>query len=395
MRTHASQSEKRENNLHPVSRREFLKTAMLATAMLVGPKRWLGAPFYGGENSRLDALDSYIGDEGLEGVLQEEYNKGFRSKLRIRAGPGVAQLPYKGILEMLTISKDNPLIMLYPAASDEVSTILFGHLMRKHAMEEFPLNIICTEIDPAMPRSFDKQIRFLADKKVLEYEKSERSSRNAREFNFRIYPRDTSCFDITYKLGSNPDEFYSEEDAVRANLFRELASPAVPVHYWFLAQMLKQGYKKDKSIMLITQDYDNIAPKYSDLLQRAEGYVGEGQPLRVINDKQIVLLEEKNGPLRIEYSGKPGEYRFRVGTDLESRERPMRDIPGEITFYRGYAGCSCDRAMQHWKETGKEIEKTDYSVLFRIQPGDLEDISETELTERIRKAFRGCYVNVD
>ncbi|MBN2052630.1 hypothetical protein JW756_03940 [Candidatus Woesearchaeota archaeon] len=342
--------------------------------------------------------DAFIGEKGLEGILQEQYNKGYDAELRLRAAPNIAQLPYKQIIETLNLSKDNPLVMLYPAAGDEITTVLFGYLMKKNSSEDFPVQIICTEIDPDMIERFERQIKFLAGKDALKYELSKKFFGEKTELNFAIQPKDTARFDITYKLDPKATDFFSDEDAQKANILRELASPFVPAHYGFIAQMLKKGYKKDKPFILLMPDYDGIGQRYNDLLISKDPSLSKDNPsLKQILDNQIVELEATQGPLRIEYYKAPNndEYLFRTMTDSKSKITPFKDIPGEVSFSRGYNACSCDGCMELWKEFGKEDKRMDYSVMFLIKPGDLDGIPEEKLSATIKRAFRGCYVAVE
>jgi len=378
-----------------VSRRDFLKTMAWASIMVSPAGQLLGRGIQKEKNiEELYSQDTFVGDAGLEKVFQEQYNKGFTSDLRTRSAPNIAQLPYKQIIEMLGLSKGNPLVMLYPAAGDDITPVLFAHLMRKNSSEGFPINIICTEIDLGMAKRFGNQMDFLASKGVLKYNLSEKVLEETTEINFAVYPLDTNGFDITYKIGLNKDEFFTDEDAKRANIFRELSSPFVPVHYGFVAQMLKKGYKKGRPILLMMQDYDALGPRYSELILKADGSEA-GFPLRYIPDKKLVEMEKDQGPLKIEYSGTPSNYVFKVKTDAQSSERPIRDIPGEVIFSRGYTACSCDGCMELWEKLGKEPHMAEYSVLFLIKPGDLDNVSEEELSDRIKKAFRDCKVKVD
>jgi hypothetical protein len=366
-----------------MKRREFLRGAAVVAATPTMSKISSMLSKVGISSS----MDSYIGDTDIGRIFQEQYDKGFGAELRVRAAPNVAQLPYKYIIDELGLSKDNPLKGLYPAAGDEMSPVLFADLMKRH-FADLPIDMISTEIDPAMPRSFERQLKFLEKKGALGYDVHERKRGTAHrttEISFAIQPRGTNGFNITYKLGNEPGQFFTDEDAQGANFFRELASPFVPVHYGFIAEMLQKGYKNDRPIMLLMPDYDGVAKRYAELI---------GRPIRLIGDRQLVQDEEARGPMKVEYWGQGGVYEFKTGTEAGSKERPIRDIPGEVTFSRGRMGCSCNGCMENLKEFGTETHGSDYSVLFLVRPGNLDNVPEGVLRDNIKRAFRGPYIEV-
>jgi len=332
--------------------------------------------------------DSFIGNDGLPGAFQEQYYLGHKAKLKTRSSPNTAQLPIEMIIDTLGLSKNNSLDMLYPGAGDDLSTLLFAYLLRKKSQEQFPINIICTDIKREAIESFEKQLIFLKDRGILKYDLEDTPKNETTEFKFTLEPSNMDKFNIIYKLGPENGIFFADNDARKSNFFKDILSHGHSA-YPFVAEMIKKGVQ-DRPTMVNILDYDRLGRFYNELMTRDNI---SNQPIKFISDKDLIAFENKKGPLLVGYNEKDKKYIY-TDTNRDSNETPIKDIPGKVNFSRGFIACNCPGCFKKMEKGEREKYRRYYSVLFSFEPEDLRCVSKEELQKKIERAFRGCFFDI-
>lgn len=329
----------------------------------------------------LNSLDSAIGIDDLENIFQIEYSKGSHSpRLKVRSAPNVAQLPYQQIVDALRISEVQPLVVLYPGGGDDIAPVLFAHILHSN-FPDIPVKMIYTEINDAYSENFRRQLGVLREAGVLNFEREERKTDELTTIDFIISTK-TGKFRVEYRIRAQSKDYFTQEDADEANLFRENYTFDGTNNQEFIAEMAVRGYKKHKPILIIFPDYDGLGNYYTRMLGQEFDYRTNTYtlPQRLIRKQELVALEEEKGP-------RNGFGLMGYQSDKPSLARPIRDVPGDIVLSRGYLSCSCRECLQRSvSENSHEIQRYNYSVLW--QPTHLEDVAQDKLAALLNAAFK-------
>ncbi len=327
----------------------------------------------------LHIQDSFVGQEGLEGLFQQQYNLRTDTELRLRSAPSIAQLPYPIIRDILCADASNPIVMLYPGGGHDITPILFGHILHK-LHPQVPFKAIYTEIDYIFPMCMSGQLDWLKKKGIIDFGQDRIKKEGMTVFQFEILTSSGKMM-IEYRIRLPSDKYFTQEDADEANFFRENYTFDGTNNQAFIAEMAKKGKTKDdKPTLIMFPDYDRLGLHYTGNME--QGYSDSTNtytmPDRFITKIELKVLEEQIGPRH----GRSASV-----DNPNPQARPLRDVPGNFFLSRGYCACSCNGCME---ELGKmhphfENQRFDYTVLYR--PEDIENMTQDELTRRLNAAF--------
>jgi len=210
---------------------------------------------------------------------------------------------------------------------------------------------------------------FLKNKDVLDYDLEKNKKGSLKEYNFSIKTKH-SRFDILYRLRPDSTEYFTQEDIDEANVLRENFSRdggrGTPMS---IATIAKKGFKKDRPVILITVDYDDMGYGYNNSIN-GDNLV---MPKRIISKEQITELEKKTG-IGKDFKEEPHPV-VQNKPDTRFFRKSVEEIPMDFYLSRGYTDCSCNVCFSNLKNNDW-YHGADYSIIFNLKNMDRFSIEE-------------------